>query len=201
MKLVASLTSPYARKARVMLAEKGIAFELVQENAWNADTTVPRYNPLNKVPVLVLDDGTCLYDSRVIVAFLDGLAAPELVPVAGLERALAGRAEALADGITDAAVAIVLERRRDASRQDTAWVERQWAKIEAGTAALAAELGDRPWLRGPAMTHADLAAGCALLYLEFRLPDFRWRERFPNLDAYTSRLAGRPSFASTRPPA
>lgn len=201
MKLVASLTSPYARKARVMLAEKGLAFELVEENAWNAATTVPRYNPLNKVPVLVLDDGTCLYDSRVIVAYLDGLAAPPLLPPAGLERALAGRAEALADGIADAAVAIVLERRRDVAHQDPAWIARQMAKVEAGTAALATELGERDWLRGNAMTHADLAAGCALFYLEFRLPEFAWRSRFPKLAAYTERLGARPSFAATRPPA
>ena len=118
MKLLASKTSPYARKIRVLLAEKQLAFEFVEESAWNADTTVPRYNPLNKIPVLVTDDGTNLYDSSVIAEYLDPLGAPSFIPPAGIERARVRRDEALGNGITDAGIAIFLERKREAARQD-----------------------------------------------------------------------------------
>ena len=164
MKLLASKTSPYARKVRVLLAEKQLAFEFVEESAWNAGTTVPRYNPLNKVPVLVTDDGTCLFDSSVIAEYLDPLGAPSFIPPAGLERALVRRDEALGNGITDAGIAIFLERKREASRQDPAWIARQRDKIEAGIEALVRELGGKAYLRGDTITLGDVACACALLF-------------------------------------
>lgn len=201
MKLVASRTSPYARKVRVLLAEKQLAFEFVEESAWNPATTVPRYNPLNKIPVLVLDDGTCLYDSSVIAEYLEPLGAPCFIPPAGLERACVRRDEALGTGIADAGIAIFLERKREAARQDPAWVERQRNKVEAGIAALARELGGKAYLRGDAMSLGDVACACALLWLEFRLPEFAWRSQYPALGRWIERLESRPSFAGTRPPA
>jgi glutathione S-transferase len=201
MKLFYSPTSPYVRKVRVVLAEKGLACDLVAEDVWGPDSRVARHNPLGKIPALLLDDGECLYDSRVIAEYLDGLAAPALIPPAGLERARARRVEALADGICDAAVAIVLERKRDAARQDAAWIDRQRGKIVAGFEALARDLGERRWLGGEAPGLADLAAGCAIFYVEFRLPELGCRPRHPNLAGFADRLEARPSFAATRPPA
>lgn len=201
MKLLASKTSPYARKVRILLAEKQIPFELVEESAWNADTTVPRYNPLNKVPVLVLDDGTCLYDSSVIAEYLDPLGAPVFIPPAGLDRAKVRRDEALGNGITDAGIAIYLERKRVASLQDPAWMARQKGKVEAGIAALERELGGKAYLHGDAMTLGDIACACALLWLEFRMPEFAWRRSHAALGRWIERLEARPSFAETGPPA
>lgn len=201
MKLLASKTSPYARKVRILLAEKQIPFELVEESAWNAQSTVPRFNPLNKVPVLVLDDGTALYDSSVIAEYLDPLGAPVFIPPAGLDRAKVRRDEALGNGITDAGLTIFLERKRPANLQDPAWIARQKSKVEAGIAALERELGGKAYLHGDAMTLGDIACACALLWLEFRLPEFGWRRAHAALGRWIERLEARPSFAETRPPA
>jgi glutathione S-transferase len=200
MKLVASKTSPYARKIRVLLAEKQLAFELIEESAWNAGTTVPRYNPLNKVPVLVTDDGICLYDSVVIAEYLDPLGAPSFIPPHGIERACVRRDEALGDGIADAGIAIFLERKRDAARQDPSWIDRQRSKVDAGIEALARELGGKAYLRGDTLSLGDVACACALLWLEFRMPEVAWRSRHAELGRWIERLEARPSFAGTRPP-
>lgn len=201
MKLVASKTSPYARKIRVLLAEKQLAFEFVEESAWSAGTTVPEYNPLNKIPVLVTDDGTCLYDSGVIAEYLDPLGAPSFIPPSGLERARVRRDEALGDGIADAGIAIFLERKRDPARQDPAWIERQRSKVDAGIAALARELGGKAFLRGDTLSLGDVACACALLWLEFRMPEIAWRAQYAALGRWIERLEPRPSFALSRPPA
>jgi glutathione S-transferase len=199
MKLVASKTSPYARKVRVILAEKQIPFELVLENVWDPATRVPDFNPLGKVPVLVTDEGEPLYDSAVIAEYLDGLAGPSLIPAEGIARARVHRDEALGDGILDAGITIFLERKREAARQEGNWLARQHGKIEAGIAALTHELGDKPYLRGDSMALGDIACGCALLWLEFRMPEYAWRSKFANLADWSKRLEARPSFASTRP--
>ena len=200
MKLVASLTSPYARKVRIVMAEKRIDCEVMPDNVWAADSKVGQFNPLGKVPVLVLDDDLCLYDSRVITEYLDGVTpVSRLIPEGGRERALVKRWEALADGITDAGVAIFLERKRDAAQQGADWMKRQAGKIESGIAAASRELGERDWCHGVGMTLADIALGCSLLWLEFRLPEFKWRTQYPNLKAHVEKLEVRPSFAETIP--
>jgi glutathione S-transferase len=200
MKLVGSRTSPYVRKIRVVLAEKPLQYEFLEENAWSADTTVPRYNPLNKVPALVLDDGETIYDSAVIAEYLDTLPGVRLIPSGARERAIVRRDEALGDGIADAGVAIFLERKREAARQDPAWIARQKSKVEAGLAALAKTLAAKPSGSARQMSIADVACGCALFWLEFRLPEFRWRDD-PVLRSWAENLESRASFASTRPPA
>jgi glutathione S-transferase len=201
MKLVGSRTSPYVRKVRVMLAEKGIACEFLEESAWTATTTVPRYNPLNKVPALVLDDGESIYDSAVITGYLDGLPGRRYLPADGVPRAKARRDEALGDGIMDAGVTLHLERKRDAARQDPAWIQRQADKVNSGIAALEGLLGSRPFLGGDEPSVGDFACGAGLLWLEFRLAkDFPWRERYPSLKAWIARLEDRPSFVASRPP-
>lgn len=201
MKLLASLTSPYARKIRVVLMEKRIEVDLVEENVWAPDTKVGLHNPLTKVPVLVLDDGTSLYDSRVIAEFLDGITpVSRLIPEGGRDRAMVKRLEALGDGITDAGIAIFLERKRDQALQGHDWITRQMGKVESGIAAVARELGDRKFCQGENMTLGDISVACGLLWLEFRMPEIKWRETYPNLRAWVERLEARTSFAETKPP-
>ena len=201
MKLIASLTSPYARKVRIVLAEKKIECDLIAESPWSPETTVQRYNPLGKVPVLVLDDGTALFDSRVIVQYLDTVSpVSRLIPEAGRQRIAVKRWEALADGICDAASAIVIERRRPAKQQSKDWIERQRGKVDLGLKELASELNERAWCNGEAYSLADIATGCALAYLDFRHPDIEWRAAYSNLVKLADKLAKRPSFAETAPP-
>jgi glutathione S-transferase len=201
MKLIASLTSPYARKIRVVLMEKRIEVDLVEENVWAADTKVGLHNPLTKVPVLLLDDGTSLYDSRVIAEFLDGVTpVSRLIPEGGRDRAMVKRLEALGDGITDAGIAIFLERKRDPAMQGKDWIARQLGKVESGIAAVARELGDRKFCQGENMTLGDISVACGLLWLEFRMPEIKWRETYPNLKSWVERLETRASFTETRPP-
>jgi glutathione S-transferase len=201
MRLVASLTSPYARKVRIVLAEKKIDCDLVEEAPWSPDTSVPEYNPLGKVPVLVLDDGTTLFDSRVIVQYLDTVSpVSRLIPDSGRQRIVVKRWEALADGICDAAAAIVIERRRPAKLQSAEWIERQRGKIHLALRELAGDLGERAWCNGEGYSLADIATGCALAYLDLRHQDIEWRERYPNLVKLTEKLAKRASFAETVPP-
>jgi glutathione S-transferase len=202
MKLIASKTSPYARKVRVVLAEKRIDFDFVEENAWNVDTKVFIHNPLNKVPVLLLDDGTPLYDSRVIAEYLDGVTpVSRLLPEGGRERALVKRWEALGDGIADAGIAVFLERKRPVALQGKDWIARQISKIESGIAVAARDLGDRKFCHGETLTLGDVSVACALLWLEFRMPEINWREPYANLNAWAERIEARPSFAETRPSA
>jgi glutathione S-transferase len=198
MKLVGSKTSPYVRKVRVLLAEKNLPFDFIEESAWAADTKVPLYNPLNKVPALVLDDGESVYDSAVIVEYVDTLPGPNFIPPSARERVRVRRDEALGDGIADAGITIFLERKRDAARQDPQWIARQRDKVEAGIAALAKSVAARRAAAARAMTLGDIACGCALFWLEFRLPEFRWRDDAP-LKSWAESLESRASFAATRP--
>ncbi len=201
MKLLGSLTSPFVRKARVVLAEKKIDYDFVVDVPWNADTAVPRYNPLGKVPVLVFDDDSTLYDSRVIVEYLDTMTPNKrLIPATGRERIEVKRWEALGDGILEAAATAFLEARRPPGERSPAWIERQRAKIAAALVVAAADLGENGWCGGNAFSLADIALGCALGYLAFRFPDIDWRGAHPNLARIYDKLMERPSFAATVPP-
>ena len=201
MKLIASLTSPYARKVRVVLAEKHIECDLQVDIPWNEDTHVPDYNPLGKIPVLVLDDGTAVYDSRVIAEYLDH-ASPvhNVLPKDARGRIAARRWEALADGICDAAATIFLEMKRPVAQQSPEWMARQRLKIDRALAAASRDLADRVWCLADAYTLADIALGCALGYLDLRFPTIAWRETYPNLAGLMQRLNERPAFSDTTPP-
>lgn len=201
MKLVASLTSPYARKIRVALAEKSLPFELEVDIPWLADTRVPSYNPLGKVPALVADDGELWFDSPVIAEYLDTLAGPLLLPADRAAALPVRQAEALADGITDAAVAAFLEGMRPAERQDPAAIERQLGKISRGLAALEQRVAQRKGCAGEALSIADIAIGCTLGYLDLRFAHLGWRASHPQLAAWAAGLLARPSFTTTAPPA
>ena len=200
MKLFGSRTSPYVRKVRIVMIEKRIECDFVEDNVWSADTHVTLHNPLTKVPVLVLDDGTALYDSRVIVEYLDGVTpVSRLIPDDGRERALVKRWEALGDGIADAGLAIFLERKREAATQGKDWIVRQRSKTDSGIAAAARELGEREYCHGLSLTLGDISLACSLLWLELRLPEIQWRANHPYLKKWIERLEVTPSFADTKP--
>ncbi|MBI2295137.1 MAG: glutathione S-transferase [Betaproteobacteria bacterium] len=202
MKLIGTPASPYTRKVRVVLAEKRIDYEFVIDSPNDAETRVPTYNPLGKVPVLITDDGTTIFDSRVIVEYLDN-ASPvaKLIPEDIRHRIQVRRWEALADGCTDATVAVVMEKRRPANQQSAGWMARQNGKIDRALEVMSEELGTRAWCSGDHYNLSDIAVGCCLDYLDLRLPDLNWRKTCSNLARLAEKLAQRPSFKDTAPPA
>ncbi len=188
------------------MREKGLPHEELIDNPWLPDTGVAERNPLGKVPVLMLDDGRVVHDSSVIIEYLETLQSQvALLPPPGEERVAHRQIEAVADGVCDAVVLLVLERARATPSAD--WSARQRKKVEAGCAALedalglARERGPGEWFVANRFGLADIAAGCALGYLDVRLPRFDWRSRHPRLAAFSARLEARPAFASTRPEA
>lgn len=200
MKLLGSLTSPYVRKARIVLAEKKIDCEFVVDNGGPDGGGIARFNPLGRIPVLVLDDESTLFDSRVIVEYLDNLAPnSRLISPPGRERILIKRWEALADGICDAATAAVMESRRPAAQINLEWIERQRTVIVRSLAVCARDLGEQPWCFGTAICLADIAVGSALGYLVFRFPDIDWRGEHLHLARLYDKLMQRPSFVDTIP--
>lgn len=200
MKLVTSLTSPYGRKARIVLLEKKIPFQLQVENPWSPDSPVTEFNPLGKVPVLVLEDGVSVFDSRVIVEYVDTLTpVANLIPREARSRMMVRGVEALADGMTDAAVAAHLERKRAPDKQDADWIALQEKSVHRGLDALSEALGEKSLFLGTTMTLADIATGCALAYLDLRFAHIPWRETHPNLAALAGKLAERASFKDTIP--
>lgn len=200
MKLIGSLTSPYVRKIRIVLAEKKIDYDLVLDSPWAEGSKVAVLNPLGKVPVLVLDDESTLFDSRVVAEYLDTVAPNNrLIPASGRERISVKRWEALADGVLDAAVAAFLELRRPDGERSPSWIARQRGKVAQALKVMSEELGEQPWCHGNSLSLADIAVGCALGYISFRLDDIRWGEEYPNLSHLYEKLMQRPAFAETAP--
>ncbi|MCC9596594.1 MULTISPECIES: glutathione S-transferase family protein [unclassified Rubrivivax] len=203
MKLIGSLTSPYVRKVRVAMAEKKLDFQLVLEDVWGTDTIL-KSNPLGKVPCLVMEGGEAVFDSRVIVEYLEALSpVGKLIPPSGRERVEVRTWEALADGVLDALILARLEATwngRTEGQRSQAWIDRQMAKVQASLKAMSQGLGERPWCAGTHYTLADVAVGCALGYLDFRFPEVDWRGPYPNLARLAEKLAARPSFIDTAPP-
>ena len=205
MKLIGAVTSPYVRKVRIVMAEKKLDYQFVPEDVWSADTRIAESNPLGKVPCLVMEGGEAVFDSRVIVEYLDTLSpVGKLIPQPGRERAEVKTWEALADGLLDAAILARLEAtwpgRTDAQRSQ-AWIDRQMAKIDASLQAMSRGLGDKPYCSGIHLSLSDIAVGCALGYLDFRFPQIDWRAGHPNLQKLQDKLMGRQSFIDSRPPA
>ena len=201
MKLIGSVTSPYVRKVRVVMAEKKLDFSLVLENVWAAQTTIQDVNPLGKIPCLVMEDDITLYDSRVIAEYLDTLTPVcKLLPTVKRERTEVKLWEALADGVLDAAVLVFLERReRTPEQQSEKWIERQMSKVHAGLREMSARLADSAYCMGVPYTLADVAVGCTLGWLAFRFPDIGWRNDYPNLARLFDKLSERQSFKDTAP--
>ena len=201
MKLFGTSGSPYVRKVRVVLAEKRIPYDYVIDRPSLPESRVPQFNPLGKIPVLVGDDGRAVYDSVVIVEYLEGLVAePRLIPAAFNDRIEVRRWEALGDGIADATVAISHDLREpEPQRKPAEWYERQRQKIERGLAVMEKDLGDNEFCHGAGFTLADIAAGYALGYLDQVLPDVDWRKSCSRLKRLAGRLDARESFAQTKP--
>jgi glutathione S-transferase len=200
LKLISATPSPYARKVRIALAEKGIPFELVTEVPWDSTTATPKYNPLEKLPVLILETGESGYESRFILEYLEAkYPDPPLLPP-GIDEQLAARqVEVLADGICDACVLLFWERHRPAEQQSQEWINRQQRKVDGGLAALARIAAEREWVVGDSFGLADIATGTVLGYLSVRFAELPWRTRHPNLAALSSRLEQRPSFRGSVP--
>lgn len=201
MKLITSLTSPFGRKARIALQEKRLECPLEIDIPWNAETHVPDFNPLGKIPVLVMDDGSSLFDSRVIVEYMDNLSpVGRLLPVTNRDLIQVKRWEALADGISDAAATIFLERKRPQEQQSSEWIDRQQLKIDRGLKVLSEELADNSWFLNDVYSLADIAVGCTLGYLNLRFPEIAWQNNYPNLAQLYEKLMQRPAFAESTPP-
>ena len=201
MKLLASLASPYTRKVRIVLAEKKIDCELELVDVNPVDNPVNAHNPLGKIPALVLDDGAALFDSRVIVEFLDGKSPiSRLIPEDMRERVGVRRWEALADGVLDAGLLVRYESLRDKKERSKAWSDKQLARMRRGMAQMAAELEGRAWCHNDRYSLADIAVGCCLGWLDFRKPgEFDWNAEYPAIAEHTKRLMERPAFAETVP--
>jgi glutathione S-transferase len=202
MKLIGAVTSPYVRKVRVVMAEKKLDYQFVLEDVWSDDTGISESNPLGKVPCLVMEGGEALFDSRVIVEYLDTLSpVGKLIPVVGRERAEVKTWEALADGVLDAAILARLEANwaGRGKQRSQAWIDRQMGKVQGSLKAMSQGLGDKPFCAGIHLSLADIAVGCALGYLDFRFPDIDWRTPYPNLAKLNDKLTQRPSFQDTRP--
>jgi glutathione S-transferase len=203
MKLIGALTSPYVRKVRIVMAEKRLDYQLELEDVWSRDT-IMKSNPLGKVPCLVMEGGEAVFDSRVIVEYVDTLSpVGKLIPDRGRARTEVRTWEALADGVMDAAILARLEQTwpgRSEAQRSAAWVSRQMDKVHASLAAMSQGLGDKPFCSGIHFSLADIAVGCALGYLDFRFAHIDWRNQYPNLEKLEAKLAQRQSFIDTQPP-
>jgi len=201
MKLLYTLTSPYARKVRVVAAEKRIEIEMLKVVLADPACPVIQYNPLGKIPVLVLDDGESLFDSRVIVEYLDNRTPlARLIPQEHSAKIWVRRWEALADGVCDAAILARQEAARPEKLRDNAVIEKQIGKVSRGLTQLNAELGENKWCVDDTFSLADIALGCMLGWLDLRYADMGWRESYPNLARHFEEMMKRPSFSETAPP-
>jgi glutathione S-transferase len=202
MKLIGSLLSPYVRKVRIVMAEKRLDYQLEQEDVWGQDRILDS-NPLGKVPVLVMEGGEAVFDSRVIVEYVDTLSpVGRLIPERGRERAEVRTWEALADGLCDASILARLERTwsgRTDEQRSQAWVDRQMVKVTTALEAMSRGLGDKPFCSGIHFSLSDIAVGCALGYLDLRFPEIDWRGPYPNLAKLFEKLSQRQSFIDTAP--
>jgi glutathione S-transferase len=203
MKLIGALTSPYVRKVRIVLAEKKLDYQLVLEDVWGSDNILES-NPLGKVPCLVMEGGEAVFDSRVIVEYVDMMSpVHRLIPAIGRERAEVRTWEALADGVCDAAILARLEgiwAGRSEAQRCQAWIERQLSRVHSGLAAMSKGLGDKAYCTGIHPNLADISVGVSLGYLDFRFPGIDWRSSHPKLAALYEKMMLRQSFIDTKPP-
>ncbi len=199
MKLLGTDTSPYVRKARLVLLEKKIPHTYMIDPPREPGSQVARVNPLGRIPALLLDDDTCVFDSPVIAEYADSLNdAPILIPRDdALARMRVKRWEALADGIIDSAVAVRIETLRPADKRDPAFMQRHNDAITRGLAFAAAQLGRREWCEGTAITLADLALASALVYMDLRQTERDWRGAHPDMAAWFARISQRESIRTT----
>jgi glutathione S-transferase len=201
MQLIGSVTSPYVRKARVYLAETGTKCEFVPVDAWQPDARLIVQAPLGKVPVLVRDDGSALYDSLLVIEYLDSLLSDpkRLLPTHGEARWDVLRWQALAHGLIDATVVRLLDLRRPEALRSAEVRAREEARIARVLDGIERDIGGRQWLCSGRLTIADLVLAVALQYMDFRYPH-DWRASRPALAAWARTIHARPSFTDTEPP-
>lgn len=202
MKLLYTLNSPYARKIRIVAAEKHIDIKLEEVVLSDPNCPVKQYNPLGKVPVLVLgDDNDSLYDSRVIAEYLDNRTPlAHLIPKDNTAKSAVRRWEALADGVCDAAVAVIMEQRKSEQKQEEAFITRQMDKVIRGLTALNNDLGHNKWCVDDTFSLADIAVGCMLGYIKLRFGTrIDLAADYPNLERLQSVLIKRQSFIDSMP--
>jgi glutathione S-transferase len=200
MKLYGSLTSPYVRKVRMVLLEKGLAHELVVEGPADVAGNVVRLNPLRAVPVLERDDGEVFFDSPMICEYLDSLNdQPCLYPASGEARWQALRWHALGQGMMEATVARFVELRKPAEKQDAAIATKHAARIAAALAFAAERVPASGFIQGKTIGIVDIALGAALGYVDLRYAH-DWRGKYPKLAAWFKPLSERPSFVETLAP-
>jgi len=203
MKLIGAVGSPYVRKVRMVLAEKKLDYQFVPENVWSETTQIVASNPLGKVPCLILEGGEAVFDSRVIVEYLDTLSpVGKLIPSTGRERVEVKTWEALADGLLDACILARLEATwagRSDTQRSPAWIDRQMGKVTQSLQAMEMGMGEKAYCSGIHMSLSDIAVACALGYLDFRFPQMDWRSDHPRLVKLHDKMAQRQSFIDTRP--
>ncbi len=199
MKLLGTPTSPYTRKARLVLLEKNIPHTYIVDAPNESGSQVPRVNPLGRIPALLLDSETCVFDSSVIAEYVDTLNdTPILIPRnPGLERMRVKRWEALADGIMDSAVVVRMESVRPAEKQEAATLMTHNDAISRSLDFAARALGNRAWCEGNSITLADLALVSALIYLDLRQPERNWRGIHANLAHWFDNMQQRPAVRRT----
>ena len=202
MKLLGSPGSPYARKARIAMLEKNVPCEFVFARAADPGSPVPNYNPLSKVPVLVLDNDKGMIDSSVIVEYFDGIGSgPKLIPTDFAARIAVRGWEALGDGIVDAIVALTHDSRYSETGDAGAdWYQKQLKKIEGGLTAAQRDIGANEFCYGNVFGLADICIGMALGYLDRAYGGYDWRGKYPGLKRYADKLFARPTFQQTLPP-
>lgn len=202
LRLISATPSPYARKVRIALAEKSIPFELLTEVPWDSTTQTPQYNPLEKLPVLILENGKSIYESHYILEYIEAkyTAVLQLLPKNDVDGVLfAKQVEVVADGICDALVLLFFEKQREEGKRSEEWMARQRRKVDGGLKALAEWIGDKKFFVNDVFGLADIAAGSVLGYLKVRFPEHPWRETYPYLARYSEDLEERQSFESTQP--
>ena len=200
MKLIIATPSPYARKVRVVLHEKNIKFEEIIDVPWNRDTLTKNLNPLGKIPILIEDGGEPLFDSKVIVQYLDNrFPNPLFYPAAPTENISAKLVEAAADGVSDALVLIYLENVRQEKLRSSDWIDRQKTKIYQGVKYLSEYLGTKQFFVGGHFTIADVSTFSCLEYVDLRFPKFNWKIEYPNLKNYWDNHKTRQSYLETQP--
>jgi len=201
LQLISATPSPYARKVRIVLAEKGIPFELLTEVPWDSTTKTPLYNPLEKLPVLILEDGSAVYESHYILEYIEAkfpMTTPMLTAETD-EKLFAKKVEVVVDGMCDALVLLFFEKQRTQGTQSEEWKARQMRKVDGGFKALAEWVGKKQFIIGDKFGHADVAVGSVCGYIDVRFSEYPWRKNYPDLAKYIDGLNERESFKETVP--
>ena len=199
MKLFYSNNSPYARKIRILIDEKKVSVTLEKVVLADKNCTIHEYNPLAKVPTLIAND-ISIFDSPVIAEYVDQKSGmPYLIPSDFDKKILVKRWEAISDGLCDAAVAIMLEKRKPLSQQNADLFEKQMRKIKLSLEWLNREMEGKEYYLDNKFSYADIAAGCTLGYVKLRYPEIDFENEYLNLDRLYKLLMQRPSFETTAP--